>query len=372
MVLDMQTADERIRGEMSKAEKQLLDTRLITWDHFFNCLDEFSKSLDNNKLTIQPDLQNNPQLKNKLLFDLIEHFPLIKLEIDPKQPKEQRQAICDKWNQDQLNIIRMISFLLDNGADPSARNQDGNTPLHQLLYLNSTMSSIKIKLLIKIFLEHEASLQTPNSKAKNPITAITATPIYSDDENHNLEVLSWVIRNIYIDMKLKNMDDKVRVTLKTLLEKIEPRFSEIFCAGQFEKQENLNRNDGAHILSYICLLIDELSKATKPEDFLNSVTKFRDNCEPHFKCYFPDFALLSAVYNAVMAFVCALIIGLIASLIIIGAPHIMIVGLSSAAIGFVTGYATADFNNDYKHDIDTQMNKLEEIFHESTAAAPRL
>ncbi len=346
--------------ELAKNDNELEQYQTIPkdWQEFYSRSKKFVPYSDEKPSSRSPDT---------LLFDLITSFP------------HKMTTTFENLKKDQLETINLIRFLLNNGANHSAFNNQGNTPLHHLLCINSTLNYESVatkdhfKELVQIILERGASLQTLNRDQKNPITAIATAPISRESKIRNLVILSYAVRHTYIDMKLKDMNDQVKDSIKALVKEIDSEQDDIiFCAGEFEELEQRHLTDACYLLSYICQLTDELSKEKVPAKFLELVAQCRQKCEPHFNSYFPLLDLFSACEKAFAVFIVGLIISFVGSLLISGAPSLMVLGLASAAVALCVGYASADFSNDYKPLVDTQLNRLEEIFQEEISAAPRI
>lgn len=71
---------------------------------------------------------------------------------------------------------RLCKVLLENGADPSARNSFGNTPLHSAVHSGSLN-------VVRLLLEHRADATKPNHRGSNVLHFVACLTTNTDIDN---------------------------------------------------------------------------------------------------------------------------------------------------------------------------------------------
>ncbi|WP_374696027.1 ankyrin repeat domain-containing protein [Spiroplasma endosymbiont of Polydrusus formosus] len=160
------------------------------------------------------------------------------------------------------NNYLLIKFLLENGADINARNNDGNTPLHNAAkngYLN----------VVKLLLENGADINAINND--DP----WVTPLDEAAINGNIAVVKFLLENkANIDILNRNQINSlhsstinghiaiVKLLLKYLLEQLEQRNITF---------DNLTKNI---LQTALIIKIDENKNHTKIKELLEKFNKF--------------------------------------------------------------------------------------------------
>lgn len=63
--------------------------------------------------------------------------------------------------------LSIIKYLLENGADPNKKDEDGWTPLHHALNINN--NDVDEMKIIKLLLQHKADIHIENNKGHTPM-----------------------------------------------------------------------------------------------------------------------------------------------------------------------------------------------------------
>jgi len=88
--------------------------------------------------------------------------------------------------------IEIIKYLIGKGANVNLKNYDGDTPLHLALSYEPSIETVKY------LIEKGADIRSINKSGELPLHLAANPPDYSDDQNKNLEIITYILEQYRI------------------------------------------------------------------------------------------------------------------------------------------------------------------------------